>query len=422
MLEKLWKFHTWGQRSVDLGLQQCDSILKNEQLMKTLRAASFDAVLFDPMIMCSDLVADVLGLPSIISLRFSPGGILERHCGHAPAPPSFVPPAGLSYSDQMTFVERLISTVVHVFLSVTIELFWRLKLDVYYSEVKGQPDPWFFSDSPRNKWFAKHFIFYNILLELTISEAVSCQSRKSKLNVWNFGEDWHLVHQVFLGHGVASSDFSKLQICGRSSLQTSQSAARGTSSTSCCSDDWVEGKSNTNTDVETMMPHLPGLGGVHADFRRCRRGRGLLWVPGGQPNDGAGWCNRHRLGPNPTEGETRSTWMTWKGRKRKKSARTSLLLLLQIQIKKHAFLFCVQVIWRYKGERPTKVSANTRISGWIPQNDLLGAHTHSNTHTGVNPSKKKTHKYTHNKSKGYTNKNRENTIVNRNTILSQQWQ
>lgn len=141
LLKKLWKFHSWGQRSVDLGLQQCDSILKNEQLMKTLRAASFDVVLFDPMIMCSDLVADVLGLPSIISLRFSPGGILERHCGHAPAPPSFVPPIPLPYSDQMTFVERLISTVVYVFLSVMTELLWRLKIDMYYSEVKGQPEP-----------------------------------------------------------------------------------------------------------------------------------------------------------------------------------------------------------------------------------------------------------------------------------------
>lgn len=145
LLKKLWKYHTWGQRSVNLGLQQCDSILKNEQLMKTLHAASFDAVLFDPMIICSDLVADVLGLPRIISLRFSPGGILERHCGHAPAPPSFVPPAALPYGDQMTFVERLISTVVYVFLSVTTELFWRLKMDVYYSEVKGQPDKLRFS-------------------------------------------------------------------------------------------------------------------------------------------------------------------------------------------------------------------------------------------------------------------------------------
>lgn len=141
LLMKLWKFHSWGQRSVDLGLQQCDSILKNEPLMKTLRAASFDAILLDPMIICSDLVADVLGLPTIISLRFSFGGVIERHCGHAPAPPSFVPPTPLPYSDKMTFVERLISTVVYVFLSVTTELFWRLKMDIYYSEVKGQPEP-----------------------------------------------------------------------------------------------------------------------------------------------------------------------------------------------------------------------------------------------------------------------------------------
>lgn len=141
LLKKLWKAHTFAQRSFELGLQQCDSILKNEQLMKTLRAASFDAVLLDPMMICSDLVADVLGLPSIISLRFSLGGVLERHCGHALAPPSFVPPLPLPFSDQMTFVERLISTVMYMFLSVITELIWRLKMDIYYSEVKGQPEP-----------------------------------------------------------------------------------------------------------------------------------------------------------------------------------------------------------------------------------------------------------------------------------------
>lgn len=120
------------------GMQQCDAILKNKQLMATLRDSAFDAVLLDPIMMCGDLVADVLGLPLIVSLRFSFGGVLERHCGHAPAPPSFVPPAPLPYSDHMTFVERLISVVMYVCMSAMTELFWRLILDNYYSELKGQ--------------------------------------------------------------------------------------------------------------------------------------------------------------------------------------------------------------------------------------------------------------------------------------------
>lgn len=136
-LERVWKIYDLAQQSVSYGLKQCDSIFKNKQLMATLRNTAFDVVLLDPMIMCGDLVADVLGLPLVISLRFSFGGVLERHCGHVPAPPSFVPPPPLPYSDRMTFTERLISAVTYVSVSAMSELFWRWSLDNYYSHIKG---------------------------------------------------------------------------------------------------------------------------------------------------------------------------------------------------------------------------------------------------------------------------------------------
>ncbi|XP_018518643.1 LOW QUALITY PROTEIN: UDP-glucuronosyltransferase 2A2-like [Lates calcarifer] len=139
LLQKFFRTWDWLRRSADFGIKQCDAMLKNKQLMVTLRATAFDAVLLDPMVMCGDLVADALRLPLVVSLRFSFGGVLERHCGHAPAPPSFVPAAPLPYSDRMTFVERLINVVTYVSASVMSELFWRLTLDKYYSEVKGSP-------------------------------------------------------------------------------------------------------------------------------------------------------------------------------------------------------------------------------------------------------------------------------------------
>ncbi|XP_071328280.1 UDP-glucuronosyltransferase 2A2-like isoform X2 [Trachinotus anak] len=138
-LQKFSRMFDWTRRSVQLGTRQCDSMLKNEQLLAALRSAGFDAVLLDPMVMCGDLVADVLGLPLIVSLRFSFGGVLERHCGHAPAPPSYVPAAPLPYRDRMTFVERLVNVMTYVSTSVMTELFWRVTLDKYYSEVKGSP-------------------------------------------------------------------------------------------------------------------------------------------------------------------------------------------------------------------------------------------------------------------------------------------
>uniref|UniRef100_A0A3Q0RKL0 Uncharacterized protein n=1 Tax=Amphilophus citrinellus TaxID=61819 RepID=A0A3Q0RKL0_AMPCI len=79
--------------------------------MAILKDATFDAVLQDPMAMCGDLVAEVLGVPLILSLRFSIGSVMERHCGHAPSPPSYVPLTPLPYSDRMTFTERLINMV-----------------------------------------------------------------------------------------------------------------------------------------------------------------------------------------------------------------------------------------------------------------------------------------------------------------------
>lgn len=136
-LERVWKIYSVLQQAVGYGLKQCDAILKNKELMATLRDAAFDAVLLDPVIMCGDLVADLLGLPLVISLRFSHGGVMERHCGHVPAPPSFVPPPPLPYSDLMTFTERLTSVMTYVAASAMTELFWRWSLDRYYSQIKG---------------------------------------------------------------------------------------------------------------------------------------------------------------------------------------------------------------------------------------------------------------------------------------------
>ncbi|KAG7218998.1 hypothetical protein INR49_005898, partial [Caranx melampygus] len=142
---------------VDLGMQQCDSMLKNEQLMATLRDSSFDAVLWDPVVMCGDLVADMLGLPLIISLRFSFGSVMERHCGHAPAPPSYVPAAPLPYSDRMTFVERLINVLTYVSSTVLSEWMWSQTVDQYYSEVKGSPSSGCSSIGRADIWLIRTF-------------------------------------------------------------------------------------------------------------------------------------------------------------------------------------------------------------------------------------------------------------------------
>nr|XP_046231599.1 UDP-glucuronosyltransferase 2A1-like [Scatophagus argus] len=260
LLKTLWKMSDWLQRSIDLGMRQCDAMLKNEQLMKTLRAAAFDVVLLDPMVMCADLVAGVLDLPFVISLRFSFGGVLERHCGHAPAPPSYVPPAPLPYSDRMTFVERLTSVMTYVWTSVMSEVFWMLTLDKYYSEVKGTPSS-------------------------------VCQSL-GKADIWLIRTFW---------------------------------------------------------DLETPRPIPPNfkyVGGLH-----CKPANGL-------PQELEVFMQ--------SSGDAGVVVVSF-------GSMVTNLTTERADVIAAAFGRVPQkVIWRFSGETPKTLAANTKLSDWIPQNDLLG--------------------------------------------------
>uniref|UniRef100_A0A3B5L4U2 Uncharacterized protein n=1 Tax=Xiphophorus couchianus TaxID=32473 RepID=A0A3B5L4U2_9TELE len=140
-----------------IGKQQCHAMLKNQQLMATLRDAAFDVVILDPMVVCGDLVADVLGVPLVLSLRFSFGSTLERHCGQAPMPASFIPASPLPYSDHMTFGERLVNMLTYTGMSVLSELTWKMTLDSFYTEIKGSPSSFCSSLGRADVWLIRTF-------------------------------------------------------------------------------------------------------------------------------------------------------------------------------------------------------------------------------------------------------------------------
>uniref|UniRef100_A0A3B4ETQ0 Uncharacterized protein n=1 Tax=Pundamilia nyererei TaxID=303518 RepID=A0A3B4ETQ0_9CICH len=96
--------------------------------MKKLKEGNYDLLLADPVKAGSDLVADILGIPLVLSFRSSPVNNWERHCGQMPAPPSFVPGAMSKLTDKMDFSENIV--IDHTFWNV---------LDRYYSDVKGTP-------------------------------------------------------------------------------------------------------------------------------------------------------------------------------------------------------------------------------------------------------------------------------------------
>ncbi|XP_056602934.1 UDP-glucuronosyltransferase 2A2-like [Triplophysa dalaica] len=116
----------------------CDAMLRNAELIARLTALKFDVLLYDPMIICSDLLAEILDLPFVLSLRGTPGFSMERMCGQMPAPPSFVPVPPSLMTDHMSFTERLRNVIVYAVYSAAFRMA-SISLDNYYSQVLGKP-------------------------------------------------------------------------------------------------------------------------------------------------------------------------------------------------------------------------------------------------------------------------------------------
>ncbi|XP_030581589.1 UDP-glucuronosyltransferase 2A1-like [Archocentrus centrarchus] len=260
LLQKFMKSSNFMGQTLDFGRQQCDGMLKNERLMAILKDATFDVVLQDSLVMCGDLVADVLGVPLVLSLRCSIGSVMERHCGHAPSPPSYVPVVPLPYSDCMTFTERLINMVTYVASSLLTELAWKLSLDKYYSEIKG-------------------------------SASSVCETL-GKADVWLIRTFW---------------------------------------------------------DIETPRPIPPNfkhVGGLH-----CKPANQL-------PEDLEEFVQ--------SSGDAGVVVVSF-------GSMVTNLTMERANVIATAFGQIPQkVIWRYRGDAPTALASNTKISNWIPQNDLLG--------------------------------------------------
>uniref|UniRef100_A0A669DWS2 UDP-glucuronosyltransferase n=1 Tax=Oreochromis niloticus TaxID=8128 RepID=A0A669DWS2_ORENI len=124
---------------LQISIQYLDGVVKSEVIMKKLKEGNYDLLLADPVKAGSDLVADILGIPLILSFRCFLVNNWERHCGQMPAPPSFVPGAMSKLTDKMDFSEREWNFLFYTFHDiVTDHTFWNV-LDRYYSDVKGTP-------------------------------------------------------------------------------------------------------------------------------------------------------------------------------------------------------------------------------------------------------------------------------------------
>ncbi|XP_074857753.1 UDP-glucuronosyltransferase 1-2-like isoform X1 [Carettochelys insculpta] len=99
----------------------CKQLLSNKELIAYLKESAFDAVLLDPLFLCGPIIAEYLSLPSVIYLRGIPCG-LEFHATQCPNLPSYIPRFFTSYTDHMTFPQRVWNVII------SSVLFWSCAL------------------------------------------------------------------------------------------------------------------------------------------------------------------------------------------------------------------------------------------------------------------------------------------------------
>ncbi|KAI7813121.1 UDP glucuronosyltransferase 2 family [Triplophysa rosa] len=251
------KFYQLFSIDQDICLAYCDGVLKSPGLMEELQRGGYDVMLADPIFSCSEIVAELLNIPLVYTLRFSIAHTVERMCGQIPAPPSYVPGAMSKLTDNMSFNERIFSALFYLSQDAFARILWR-KFDNYYTEYLGD----------------------------------SYCDMMGKADIWLIRTYW---------------------------------------------------------DFEYPRPFLPNfkyVGGIH-----CIPAEPL-------PKD-----MEEFVQSSGDDGIVVFSLGSMVNSITKERSNTIASALAQIPQK---------VLWRYAGEKPDTLGANTRIYDWIPQNDLLG--------------------------------------------------
>ncbi|XP_065107036.1 UDP-glucuronosyltransferase 2C1-like isoform X2 [Paramisgurnus dabryanus] len=253
------KYSQLASKNLDIGLSYCDGILKSPGLLDKLQQGKFDVLLSDPIIPCSDILAEKLNVPLVFTYRFSIANIVERMCGQTPAPPSYVPGAVSKRTDKMSFTERIMSLLFYLLQDAFAKIMWKT-YDNYYTEYLGRPSSY-------------------------------CEMM-GKADIWLIRSYW---------------------------------------------------------DLEYPRPFLPNfkyVGGIHCTPAKPLP-KDMEEFVESSGDDGIVVFSLGSVVENMTE-------------ERSNMAASALAQIPQ------------KVLWRYTGEKPETLGANTRIYKWIPQNDLLG--------------------------------------------------
>ncbi|TRY92691.1 hypothetical protein DNTS_025235, partial [Danionella cerebrum] len=133
----LWRVMSKASKLMD----EISRALFHEDLLLSLQESKYDVLFSDPMMMFSDLMAQKLGIPYVITMRATFAYAMERLCGQMPAPPSYVPAVALRdyLTDRMSFPERVENMLLYTIHSFAMQLVGIFVFDPYYSKIMGKP-------------------------------------------------------------------------------------------------------------------------------------------------------------------------------------------------------------------------------------------------------------------------------------------
>lgn len=105
LMQFYWEMLTGLSKLHKQASQLVVEMFEDPVLMQQLYEARYDVALIDPGLPAGVLVAHKLGLPTVFNVRWITSG--EAHFFVAPSPPSYVPAAGSSLPNHMSFIERV---------------------------------------------------------------------------------------------------------------------------------------------------------------------------------------------------------------------------------------------------------------------------------------------------------------------------
>ncbi|XP_059525688.1 UDP-glucuronosyltransferase 2B31-like isoform X4 [Myotis daubentonii] len=155
-----WTYYSQIQDNIweyfDCIQKLCKDAVLNKKVMRKLQESRFDVILADPAGPCGELLAELLKIPFVYTLRFFFGYTIEKYSGGLPFPPSYVPIVLSELSDQMTFMERVKNMMYVLYFDFWFQAFSE-KWDQLYSEALGRPTTLFELMRKADIWFIRTY-------------------------------------------------------------------------------------------------------------------------------------------------------------------------------------------------------------------------------------------------------------------------